>query len=253
MNHRYAVPLLLALACSANAQDLRLFEPIETNGNDVGPQPAEVLRPIDGLTTQPAYTLKSVSRFGDEVHAVLVNRAGESTRASWQPGQRTQVPGNAAFMIVGFEAGALLLAMPPMEPCMEARTSGISCMPGNVAALRLTTAAPLAVNGNNDQNQQARANNNMAVNGGNAVAGQGGTVMMGPDASGPTFFINPFNGEPQAAPNLSPDQQALLERQQQRAARLRNVEAVRIDESNVPEGMRLVRTPFGDRLVPVRE
>jgi hypothetical protein len=239
--------LLLPLALAANAQELSLFEATETDAN----QAPTLMQQVGSLNTnnngQPAFTLKGLGRFGNEYHATLLGRNGESARVNWREGQRVQVPGFPNFALVGVVAGAVQVAFPPNEPCMSLETSGISCLADNVAQIQVATAAPLASNGTPPNNAGNNAPGNIPPG-----AQQGGAVM-GPDAAGPGFFVNPFSGEMHALPDATAEQQAMVERQQQRAARLRDVEPVRIDEADVPPGMQVVRTPFGDRLVPVRE
>jgi len=244
-----ALAALLVLVFNVSAQELQLFEATETDAEQT-----RLMQQVGIINAnangQPAFTLKGLGRFGDEYHATLLGRNGESARVNWRAGQRVQVPGYSDFALVGVVAGAVQVAFPPNEPCMTLETSGISCLAGNVAQIRVATAAPLASNGTPQQN--SAGNNNAPGNVTQRV--EGGVVVMGPDAAGPGFFVNPFNGEMQPLPNnVTPEQQALVERQQQRAARLRNVEPVRIDEADVPPGMQVVRTPFGDRLVPIRE
>lgn len=249
-SYRLATFLLLALSFDVSAQELSLFEATE-GGAEEAPRLMQQVGNINANANgQPAFTLKGLGRFGDEYHATLLDRNGESARVNWREGQRVQVPGFPDFALVGVVAGAVQVAFPPNEPCMTLEPSGISCLADNVAQLRVATVAPLANNGTPPQNN---AGNNGAP--GNVPPGaQQGVVVMGPDAAGPGFFVNPFNGEVQPLPNnVTPEQQAVVERQQQRAARFRNVEPVRIDEADVPPGMQVVRTPFGDRLVPIRE
>jgi len=239
-------PLLLAL--SANAQELSLFEATETDTD----QAPTLMQQVGSLNANnnglPAFTLKGLGRFGNEYHATLLGRNGESARVNWREGQRVQVPGFPNFALVGVVAGAVQVAFPPNEPCMSLQTSGISCLADNVAQIQVATAAPLASNGTPPQNNTGNNAPGIVLPG----AEQAG-VVMGPDAAGPGFFVNPFNGEMHALPDATAEQQAMVERQQQRAARLRDIEPVRIDEADVPPGMQVVRTPFGDRLVPVRE
>src|SRR5690606_6735258 len=84
--------------------------------------------------------------------------------------------------------------------------------------------------------------------------GQGQAVML--NENGDTVVFNPGNGEP-----LAPEQlQALLNSRVQRlrgrlggrGAQIQQLEADSISVESAPAGMRVVRTPFGDRLVPDR-
>ncbi len=66
------------------------------------------------------------------------------------------------------------------------------------------------------------------------------------------FFKNPFSGEMQEIPELSPEELARRdERRGRRAEMFRDFEIVRIPDEDIPEGMQRIRTPFGDSLEPV--
>jgi hypothetical protein len=67
-------------------------------------------------------------------------------------------------------------------------------------------------------------------------------------------FINPFvNIAADAAPMQDAEMAARADRARARAERLEQFQVERIADDQIPPGMRRVRTPFGDRLVPVRE
>src|SRR5690606_36101826 len=97
---------------------------------------------------QPAYTLRSLSRFGDRYQATLVNRAGETAKANWRVGETAQVQ-NSGFTIVAANAGTLSLTHPGGDACVAAPAVGVTCSSGERSELRLTPAASLASNGVN--------------------------------------------------------------------------------------------------------
>jgi hypothetical protein len=67
----------------------------------------------------------------------------------------------------------------------------------------------------------------------------------------PAAFVNPFSGETQIIDLGPPEQRQQREaRQQARQQRLDRLQLQRIPADQVPPGMRVVTTPFGDRLVP---
>ena len=67
-------------------------------------------------------------------------------------------------------------------------------------------------------------------------------------------FINPFaTMAAEAAPMPDADMAARVARARARAERLQQLPVDRIADDQIPPGMRRVRTPFGDRLVPVTE
>lgn len=235
------------LGASASAQELRLFEPIESEqGNQpVTTGPEQVFTVGNG---QPAVTLRSTSRFGDQYQAVLVSRSGETFTVHWREGESAPVPGMGGFAVVGISSAGVALMHPPGDPCVSAEASGVLCQSGNQASLRLATSAPLASNGVTAVQTSEQAFGGADPLGPNAFNGA-------PAPEGPQVFINPFSGEAETLPAISEEErQARQQRQEVRAARLRQFEqAATIEDADIPPGMQRVRTPFGDRLIPVRE
>ena len=225
-----------------NAQDLNLFEAVEGDTpQTVGPfQVKETAQVQNG---QPAFTLRSTSRIGDRYHTVLLSRDGSVTEVDWQPGGNALLPGNERFAVVNIRGREVSLSHPASENCINAPELGVKCE-GNIAVLSLANSAPVAVQAAPD-GFGATVGDPFAA----AIQNQGQV-----NAQGQQVVINPFSGEPEVVPQLSPEEQAArAERQAARSARLRQFEPERIDDSDVPDGMRRVRTPFGDRLVPIRQ
>src|SRR5687767_9004500 len=137
--------LSLLLTGSAAAQDLRLFEQPEADPAQqaipTGPQ--EVFAGGNG---QPAYTLRSISRFGDQYQATLINRAGEVSKVTWNVGETAPVA-NSGFTVVAAGPGTLSLTHPAGDSCINAEPVGVSCSDGSRSELRLAVAMPLVSNG----------------------------------------------------------------------------------------------------------
>ncbi len=247
----------LFLAQSAMAQELRLFEEPEGEAQQqvMPTSPEQVFNTGGG---QPAYTLRSISRFGDQYHAVLVNRAGEIARVSWNAGETPQVP-NSGFNVIAAGPSTLSLQHPVGDACVSSEPVGVSCAAGNQSVLRLTVAVPLASNGvapvMGPQQPDGFFGNGNVQNGQAGFTDQAvGVYPPGAVVDGQQVFINPFSGEPEVAPQISPEELAARQqRQELRAARLRQFEAQRIEDTEIPAGMERVRTPFGDRLIQTRE
>lgn len=228
------------LATSAGAQTLNLFEQTEAEPQQAQPRALE--RAAAQQNGQPAFTLRSTSRFGDEYRAVLVERSGRVVQVRWRDGEPGYLAGFDGFALTAGSTREVTLQQPAMEPCIEAPDRGVQCLGANVAVLQLSTAQPMKSNGTPVTpagQQSARAENAEALQ------------LPG----GPQVVINPFSGEPEMVVQLSEEEQlARQERQQARTERLQQMlEANRIDPANVRQGFRVVRTPFGDREVPVRE
>jgi hypothetical protein len=116
-----------------------------------------------------------------------------------------------------------------------------------VATLKLATAAVLATNGTSvPLTPQTQDFSNPGFT--------DTSVQVSADANAQQVFINPFSGQAEVVNEVPPgERRGREERQRQRAERLSNFEPVRINDGDVPPGMEVVRTPFGDRLVPVSE
>lgn len=240
-------------AFGAQAQELRLFEPTETEQAQAATPftQDQVFAPANG---QPAYTLRSLSRFGDRYQATLVNRAGETTKVGWRVGESAPVQ-NSGFTIVAAGNGSLSLAHPGGDTCVAAPEVGVNCSAGNRSELRLTAAAPLASNGVNTSMGPMPGPGGVSPNdplGINAIQAQPGVMV---NEAGQQVFINPFSGQPEVIPQMTEEERIAREqRQQMRAARLRQFQQApqTIPDDAIPPGMERVRTPFGDTLIPLR-
>lgn len=241
--HRRLLAVLMVMHCSwGQAQELRLFEELESDAApDAMQSPEQVFMQGNG---QPAYTLRSLSRFDNQYQAVLVNRAGEISKLAWQEGETPQVLNSGGFTVASVGSASLSLQHPPGDACVAAITAGVTCVTGDRSELRLTVAAPLPPTVAALPTQPANP----------FVEGQMGPMPVDP-AMGEQVFINPFSGEPEVMPQISEQERAdRIARQQLRADRLRQFEqSAVIEDADIPPGMQRVRTPFGDRLVPIRE
>ncbi|MEY4642153.1 MAG: hypothetical protein RLZZ227_2147 [Pseudomonadota bacterium] len=233
-------------SAAAVAQDLQLFEPMDLEADA---QSAPLMTDQPGFVSngQPAYTLRSLSRFGAQYQAILINRAGEISKLAWQEGESPQILNSGGFTVASVGPSSLSLQHPPGDACVAAITSGVTCVTGDRSELRLTVAAPLPPTVAAIPMQP----------GGPFSEGQMGPMPVDPamEPQPDQVFINPFSGEAEVMPQVSEQERAdRMARQQLRAERLRQFEqSALIDDADIPPGMQRVRTPFGDRLVPVRE
>lgn len=229
---RRAVPALFAgfagmfpWAGPAAAQDLELFEDVESTGpganqrggrNAVGGSAAPSL-------TEPEFVLIGSSRIGERRRVVLSHRGGETVTVPVATEGQTSIPGHERFRIVASEGGRVAIQYPADASCVEASDRGVSCdASANIAWLSL---------------------------------------RPGPVSEQP---VADFDTGQEEALDLSDQAREDLERDPNNPfARLR-AEALgqdappperfrprRIDPAEVPPGMRVVSTPFGDRLVEI--
>lgn len=220
----YFIASLLAVALPASAQELTLFEGSEREQAEQ-PQQSPRLAPPGNRPGAPAFTLRGTSRFGDEYSVSLSSggneQQGESIQVDWTHGGAADIPGHPGYQVLEVSARTASIKLPGGSTCHEYPDQGVECRNDGSQLLTLTTAKPLAP-----------------------------SEPEGPQQEGRTVF-NPFTGENEVVPPLSEEEQrAREERQRERAARLQQFQPVRIPDEDVPEGMRKVSTPFGDRLVP---
>jgi len=196
--------------------------------------------------SEPAFTLVGTSRFGDEYFASLLARNGDSVKADWKMGTVAEIEGYRGYSIASIGSRKVSIRMPDSESCIESESKGVRCN-GNIALLTLSYSEPLEVVENIE--------NSIVIN--DSVENGDDSETLTDDESSQTIGNsrvlrrNPFSGELQELPNLTPEQQAARDaRTQERAERFRNFEIVRIPDDEIPEGMQRVRTPFGDSLEP---
>lgn len=248
----------LLLSTVVKAQELSLFEPTESTGADERPGVAQNIINQNG---QPAYSLRSMVRVGDKISLTLVDRAGKQTAVTWQQGQKATVPGAIGFTVEDIQQRTVVLSQPGNDPCLNSPKLGVSCVNALQSKLAMTTAAPVVPKAQANPLPAAGQNTGIvppqnpfeaAIQAQQqAQAAQGIPV---PVPGNQAVFVNPFNGRQEVVDQGTPEQQAARDqRQRARADRLNRFDQERIPDTQVPQGMRRVTTPFGDRVVPVRE
>ena len=261
--------LLLLVTAPALCQELNLFEPVETA--QVGDQP-QLTPGFNNPSGQPAYTVRSTAKLGDVYLVTLVDRQGKTTAVEWRAGERSPLPEMPAFVVEEIRQRIVVLSQPGNDPCVAAPLQGVSCLDATRAELTLALAAPLSpgVQGASAQAVSVGANGivvdpamapqnpfEAAIQAQQAQAAQAAAQGLPvPIPGGQGFFVNPFNGQAEVVDQqFSPAQQdARQSRQRARSERLnRLVEQARIPDDQIPPGMQRVTTPFGDRLMPIRE
>ena len=231
--------LILAMASTVQAQTqtqtLTLFEDVET----VAATPNAPQRMVVSAQGAPQFTLVGTSQLGDRRHATLRTASGETVKVELNAVGATPIPGYPGYRIDEAGYRHLVVQHPASAPCFEALAQGVSCADDSVARLQLVTAQavqPVAVE---EDRRPRRGRQQPAIEGQEA-----GLVRQEARRAAPPD--NPFaaalraareRGDVPPAPRTAPQVEG--ERFQPR----------RIDPSQVPEGARLVRTPFGDRIV----
>ena len=211
--------ILFTATFSASAQDLTLFEETESNNvNQDGGRAREVRRDSDGnIITGPEFTLVGTTRIGENFLAVVEDQVGEIISVSVSGGAESSIPGYLGFQVVEIGSGKVVIRYPDSVSCTEFKSQGVSCEAPDIAHLKLANGEPLE-----------SSVNSMTLNSPNSS----GASSMDEETS-----PNPFEAllERASNPEAEVDTSAFTPR--------------RINPEDVPPGMRVVSTPFGDRLV----
>jgi len=210
------VIVFLSFVSIALSQELRLFEETESSNNGIENQGSQtVRRDGDGnLVTGPEFTLVGTTRIGGHFMVVIEDRGGEIISVSMPEGKVTGIPGYPGFYVVSAGSGNASIKYPAGLACAEFRSQGVTCEAADTSVLRLANAVPLPglTSGSSD-------------------------LFTNTQEGGESNAINPFEAllERAANPDSTTETSAF--------------EPVRINPEDVPPGMRVVSTPFGDRLV----
>jgi hypothetical protein len=224
-----------SLAANANIdsnQDFALFETIESprNQNRTTNRPNRESRVT---TAKPEFTLLGVSRIAGKYSAILKHKDGESLIVKADPGANTLIPEHSDYSIVDVSAASVSIRYPGNNACVEFNDLGVSCnSAANIAELSLANAEPIA--GRNPSDSQATASEPQTESNGDGGAIEGRSAPR-----------NPF----QALRNANRNDTAAEAGTTAAGTDGARFTPRRIKPEDVPEGMRIVSTPFGDRLV----
>lgn len=207
-----------------------LFEAIENNaGNRTATPTRRNSRNSRATVAEPEFTLLGTSRIGDKYSAILQHKSGEAIIVEAGPSASTAIPEHDDYSIVKLAAGSVSIRYPGNTTCVEFLDRGVSCNEAdNIAELGLAASEPLAPS----ESSQIFAAQAIDVQANDSGANPAG---------GQDQVINPFAAL-QEAQNGEPVDRSTNAENRQFSPR-------RIAPEDVPPGMRVVSTPFGDRLV----
>lgn len=214
----------------SDTQGFALFEAVETPGNRTALSTRRNNRESRATIAEPEFTLLGTSRIGNKYSVIVRHRNGETIVVQADPDSSTEIPEHSGYSIVNMAAASVSIRYPGGSPCVAFSDRGISCnQAGDTAELALTTAEPLA----------ARVlSQNTPVQ---SAVRQPGSGTPETDEQG-----NPAN--PFAALRASQDRATGSNPTDANGGNSRFTPR-RINPEDVPPGMRVVSTPFGDRLV----
>jgi len=196
-------------------QILELFEENESSSQISEAAREGVRRDSSGnMVTKPDFTLVGTSKIGNRSIVVLEDITDEFISVDVLDGSTSVIPGYPRFEVIEVgSGGAASIRFPSNLTCIEYIEEGVTCLSSDIANLKLTNAQPI------DQSENSLADQNMEESG---------------DMS--ESLVNPFEAilQRSAAPDTDTNE---------------NFTPRRINPEDVPPGMRIVSTPFGDRLV----
>jgi hypothetical protein len=215
----FAGSMLLLLGSSAgHGQDgsqFSLFEPVDSSG-PVSSTPGRRNSRTDAdiSASEGEFALIGTARIGNKVSALLRHVSGEAVRVPLEH-SRVPIPGYEQYVVISYSGESISIQYPQSVACVEFVSQGIRCDASrNVAELDLTMTTAIKPTTDQTNTLQSESEQDQGV---------------------PT---NPF--------------EALRNRTQNGelpAGRPDRFQPRRIDPEDVPPGMRVVSTPFGDRLV----
>lgn len=208
------------------AAEFSLFENIEVAENRQTPSSSRPTRESRATTSEPVFTLIGTSRIGSNSSAIVRHQSGQIVRVAVNSGAATPIEGYEEYSVFDVGSGSLSVRLPSNIPCVDHKDKGVSCAEtSNTARLRLVNAEALA------RVEAPVSESNPEING--QVVSDG--------------TANPFEALRAARASGQPLQEGVV----QESANGRNGRFTprRIAQEDVPPGMRVVSTPFGDRLV----
>lgn len=218
---------------SADSARFSLFGGIEAQSTSTpDARQAEIRRRQAATSGEPEFTLIGTSRIGDRSSAILRHRSGTEVVIVSGSEHETRINGFEQFAMLEIDSGRVEIRYPENLPCVEFSSAGVTCPRSGIATLELAFGDPLT--------RASRTTQNTVANRLSAESDQ-------------------QQAEQQPAPEPSEDQDSdsrslVLERS--RAEQSATVESGspvpprRIDPADVPPGMEIFSTPFGDQLVP---
>lgn len=213
-----------------NALEFRLFEEVETATSQQEERVRRQRESDGNRASQPEFTLVGTSRIGSRYSAILKHRGGDSVYIrNLNPDGSNRIPGHRNHTIVDVAAGRLSVRFPDSDPCLTFEDQGVSCNEAvNIAILILANGEPLQPPASESDNERSD------IAAGDEEAGRENTGREDTPTN-PFAVLRAAAENGATTPSATPENNRFTPR--------------RIAPEDVPQGMRVVSTPFGDRLV----
>lgn len=231
------------------SQQLDLFQITEPNRQEDTARRRDRPSRENSNNTVPMFTLIGTSRFGEKYIVSLLSKDDKKITMEWTPGKIETIDGYRNYGLANVGSRKATIRYPDAESCFSNPKSGVLCS-GNMALLTLSNADPIERSILNEPDSQAEVVGNPFELINDTNSDQNSETIPGTNV----LRRNPLSGELQTLPDLSPEEIAARERRRaERAEQFRNFEIVRIPDDEIPDGMRRIRTPFGDSLEPIED
>ena len=233
----------------AYSQQLDLFQTTEPNRQEETTSRVNRSSRENTNSTEPAFMLIGTGRFGEKYIVSLLTKDKKKITMEWTPGKIEAIDGYVNYGIANIGSRTATIRYPDAESCFSYPKKGVVCN-GNMAVLTLSNAEPIERSILKEPNTSAEVAGNPFEQISEDSSDENSETIPGTNV----LRRNPLSGELQTLPDLSPDEIAARERRRaERAEQFRNFEIVRIPDDEIPDGMRRVRTPFGDSLEPIED
>ena len=218
---------------SSEQPKLVLFEEIEVT--QARPDtPNRPTRESRATTSEPTFTLIGTSRIANKLSAIVRHQNGENIRVSTGSSGVALITGYEEYSIFDVGAGNLSVRYPSNVPCIAHKDKGVSCLSlPNTAQLKLVNAEALA---RVDPAPSIALSTDMSSD-----------QVDGATGVSPEGIANPF--EKIRTARAFGGNPAEISSGDGRDGRNGRFTPRRIPPEDVPPNMRVVSTPFGDRLV----
>lgn len=212
----------------AQAQsEFSLFEEVQDNSAQEQQRVTRQQASTNGSQSAPEFVLVGTSRIGSKHSVMLKHRSGNTVNFAVEPSSQATIPGYEDYLLVEYAPGEVSIRFPADTPCASFSDKGVDCLGDiNIARLSLTLGDVIE--------RSSESSTSTAV----ANAGERDSANSATREKDEVERPNPFE--------ILRANQAAAQQDNGQPAR---IQVRRIAPEDVPEGMRVISTPFGDRLV----